>query len=349
MDKIMEMLKNFTNNKKWRIAIWAALLLFLLALPIQMGEKANKHIPGLHQIEEVARSYCVEQLPKIAAATAITYAVSGVISVLEELRFSAVVVSIAPGKALSSINDTIKSLGKALMICTVLFVLGTTIIDMITLICFKLLIPGALILQILHECHTKKFAWAKDVAKPLATGAILLWLYFPATALIGNYIQNTYLDGRIAAEMQAMEADKTGLGAIREEAIQAKQSLTQENASATADSKATQKTASAADPQNQGWISRAGAYVGDATRSAASALNPSAYIDKLNEKIKAAINLAENLVIRMIWVVVMFIMTAVVIPVGMLILFIKIFKSLNAPRSQYPPTQKEPLLVAGNS
>ena len=209
--------KSFFQNKK-PIIIYAALLLLLLVLPIRMGDNGNSHIPVLGHIEKVARSYCTDQLPKVSAATAVTYAVSGVLYVLEEM--SVPLINFAPGKIFISVREDIQRLGTALLLCTVMFLLGATIIDMVTFISFKLLVPVALSLRILYECQRETFAWAWKAGKPLAAGAILFWLYFPATALIGNYVQRAYFDGLIAAEMQAMEANTKRLDSIRDDSQQ---------------------------------------------------------------------------------------------------------------------------------
>jgi hypothetical protein len=401
---------------------------------------------------------------------------------LEELRVP--LINFAPGKMLSSLNNDIQRLGAALLLSTAMFVLGATIIDMITFICFKLLVPGALVLRIFYECRRETFAWTWEVAKPLAAGAILFWLYFPATALIGNYVQKAYLDGRIAAEMRAMEVNKAQLESVSKSAIQEKETALMEAASeaeaeaaakdeatraaeaeaaaktaakaartaataakseekaaaeaaakakaaaakaettsaeaaakaraATAEAAAKTKAAAEAASESGAatqdaktgfsrWVGgkdkaeaaahaagKAEATAAEATAKAAAAeaaakaeaakaeaaaaeaaakaeasakaeaaeaafervggdkpekgwwgrtkdkavsfgaaLSPSALAEKLNEKMKAALNYINDTVNRMLRVVVMFIVTAVVIPVSVLAFFIKIFKTLN--------------------
>jgi hypothetical protein len=217
MNNFAARLKSFTNisGKQGRIILYACLLLFLLALPVQTGER-GKYLPVLRVVDEFSQNHCADQLSKVTAAVAITMVVNGALALLEEVRLP--LVGIAPGKILSGRHEAMKTLLNALLLCSLLLALGATIMGMLSLFCFKALIPAALLLRILYECWPGTFAWAGNISRPLATGAMLLWLFFPATMLLTKCVNHVFLDERLAAEMRMMEADKTILSAAWEEA-----------------------------------------------------------------------------------------------------------------------------------
>jgi hypothetical protein len=189
------------------------LLAALLVAPIRMDNTGEGGLPGLAHVERIAQSYCAGQLPKIAATTAVVYAVDGALSLLEDVRIP--IINTAPGKMLSGPHEAIRSLGNVLLLCTGLFGLGTAVMGMITFFCFKLLIPGAIVLRLIHECRPGLFVRAGTMARSLATGAILLWLFFPATTLLAGYVDAVCLDERLAEQVHKMEADTAELDAAK--------------------------------------------------------------------------------------------------------------------------------------
>ncbi|MDR0466336.1 MAG: hypothetical protein LBH94_03150 [Deltaproteobacteria bacterium] len=341
------------HGKGLRIALCLGLLLLLAVLPIRMGVKGNAHIPGLGHMEEIAQNHWDEQLAKIAAATALAFGISGAVSVLEELHFSVVVASAAPFKALSGINGSIKSLGNSLLICTGLFILCATLMGMISFICFKLLFPAALIFRLLQEVHPELFACLGNLVRPMATGALLLWLFFPATALLSQYVQKSFLDERIAQEMRILATDKEKLDAVREGA-QAKNDGDEAKAARPASEPGQSDAKRDAAPQNGGMLAKsmdalrkAGAFVGETAANVGAAVGEgirdsgraggagSVFKTGIGERIQggieAAVALAGDFVKRILHVVVLFMLTAIVIPVGVLVFFLAMFKALRAP------------------
>ena len=316
--------KTLANSKAGRIALYACLLMILLALPIRMSAQGNSHLPGLRHVEEIAQRYYTEQLPKVAAATVFTHVVSGALALVEEARFSVVVFSVAPGKLLSGLHDSIRQLGNALLLCTGMFATGTIIMGMLTFTCFKLLIPAALALRILCTWRPELFRWAGNISGVLATGAILLWLFFPTTALVNSYVQSAYLDERIAAQLKAMEADKANLQAIQEGILHEEAAPKKE----AAKSPAPQEASAASRHDEPGIFSRGM----DAISRVGAALSPGELRAGMQARITAATDAAGNIVQSLVQVVVMFMLVTVVIPLGVLALFIAIGKAALAPR-----------------
>jgi len=320
MNTIFSNAQAFFEGKR-RILTCAGLLLLLLALlllPIRMGEQGNSHIFVLRQVETIAQNYVAEQLPKLAAATAITYVVNGTIAVLEELHISVIVISAAPFKVLSGINDSIKSLGNALLLCTGLLVFSSTIIDMLSFFCLKVLIPIAIVLRILHEWNATFFAWAGTLSRSLGIGAILVWLFFPTTSLVTKYINAVYLDALVAEQMRTVDATTKKLDAVREATLNA------EEAGRSGDTDKARTDGSKSPDTEPGLLSRAVKNIG-------AALNPLAMVDAMKAKIQVAIDLAGNIAKGLVRLVVIFIFTTVVIPVGVFFFFRLIFKQLRAP------------------
>jgi hypothetical protein len=336
------------RGKSRRIAVCLGLLIFLTALPIRMSAQGNSHFPGLSHIERIAHNYCAEQLPKVAAAALTTPIVGGILSVLEDIQFSVVLVSVAPGKLLSDVHDSIRSLSGLLSLCAGLLVLGATVMGMITFICFKVLIPVGIIFRTLHECRPEAFAWAGNISRQLVLGAFLLWLYFPATALINKYVHAAYLDARIDAQMAMMETEKAELSATQQELLQAEASpaaTTAEPVKAASEAgkeaSRTDQSAHSAPPEKTitgflagRWdaISNLGSAAGAAFSDMGSKLNPSAHIEKMKTKIKSVGDRAGRFMERLMEVVMMFLLTTIVIPVGVLFVMIGIFRSLDAAR-----------------
>lgn len=347
---------SFLNAKsfikaKWRamvrVVLLLALLLLLLMLPISMGD-TERRIPGLRHIEEISQNYCAEQLPKIAGALAVTYAVSGLISVLEDLHLSAVLVSAAPFKALSGMNENIKSLGKAMLLCMGLFILGATVMGMITFICFKLLLPAALVLGLLAEFLPQKMAWAGNISQSLGVWAVLLWLFFPVTALTSNYVQKSFLDSRVAEEMRIMEANKEKLSAVNEEAQRAG---SEKSLPPAAPAPAPEEHA--APEEDPGWLSWGLNAIGRAVSETADSIGSAFTIvtgeEKMKDKLEVAVALISDLAESMLRVVVMFLLTTIVIPVGVLYLFMAIFKALCGPERRAAPVVPGPVAGAAVS
>ena len=321
----VKQLKIAANNKPGRIGLCVCLLIPLLALPIRMDARGNSHLPGLRQVEETAQSYYAGQLPKIAAATVFANVVSGALSLVEEAHFSVVVFSIAPGKLLSGLHDSIRQLNNALLFCAGMFATGTIIMGMLTFICFKLLIPVALGLRILYVCHPAIFFWAGNLSRTLATGAVLLWLFFPTTALINKYVQSAYLDERIAEQMQAMETDNARLQAIQEGLIQ------EEAPNAAPDAAAKEAGTSVDSSQDKSGVLSKGLEM---ISRIGAALNPDDLGERMKARISAATDSANKIVQSLIQVVVMFMLVTFVIPAGVLALFIAICRAVHAPRGR---------------
>ena len=356
IDSAAQLKKSMGRGKIRRVAICLGLLIFLAVLPIQMGAKGNGHIPGLSHIEQIAHNYCAEQLPKVAAATLITSVVGGLLSVLEDVQLSVVLVSVAPGKLLSDVHNSIRSLSSLLFFCSGLLVLGTTVMGMITFVCFKTLIPAGIVFRMLYECRPALFAWAGNISRQLVLGAFLLWLYFPSTALINRHVHSAYLDARIADQMAMMETEKAELSAAHKELLheEAPSTATDPARAAHEAGKAAPRTDQSARsaPQQEtvaGFLSRRwdaishlGSIAGETFIDIGSKLNPAAHIEKMKSKIKTAGERAVSFMERLMEVAIMFLLTTLVIPFGVLVVVIGIFKSLNATRAivpvrDYPP------------
>ena len=355
-----------TSGKKGRILIYVCLLLLLPALPVHT-DKDGMHLPVLRFVDEGTRNYCADQLSKVAAAAAITIVVDGVLSVLEEVRIP--VINIAPGKALSGRHEAIKTLLNALLLCSLLLATGATAMGMLPIFCFKVLIPTALFLRILYICRPETFAWAGKTARPLATGAILLWLFFPVTMLLTKCVNHVFLDARLAAEMRTMEAETTKLSTTWEKFLQAPASppeapvapappLPEVRAKTAEMPKARTAPAAptpnpASEPANKDSDQRTSGLlslsidIGNAASSAVetagrivAALNPMLLAEKMKEKITEVADFAKEFMSRLLQVAAIFLLTTIVLPAGVLVCFIMIFNALN-PRVHAAPLREQ--------
>jgi hypothetical protein len=317
--KVLSMLtrlNKLTKPGKGRtMLVCLALLIFLAMLPLRMGEKGNSHILGLSWVEGIAQSYCAEQLPKVAATTATTFAVSGVLAMAQDLQIP--VIHLAPGKLFSGAHDLIKKLSSLLVLATALLFLGATVMSMLTFICFKLLIPAGLLCRLLHAAKPEMFAWAGKISRPLLLCAAMLWLYFPATALLNGYVHSAFLDERLAAQMALLETDKAALSAGQEEILR------ESGQESSLKSDPPEKT----DLLTRGLgLARASSAIGEASEKVS--------LEKIKNSLSSMSDLASNYSKRLMEVVLMFLLTTLVIPLGVLLLFIMLYKSLNTPPGQ---------------
>jgi hypothetical protein len=181
----------------------------------------------------------------------------------------------------------------------------------------------------------------------------LLWLFFPATALLSQYVQKSFLDERIAQEMRILATDKEKLDAVREDA-QAKNDGDEAKAARPASEPGQSDAKTDAAPQSGGMLAKgmdalrkASAFVGetaanvgtavgegirDSSRAGGAASVLKAGIGgRIQGGIEATVALAGDFVKRILHVIVLFMLTAIVIPVGVFVFFLAMFKALRAP------------------
>lgn len=200
------------------IVLQILLLAGLLALPLRMGDGVNAGVPIIGAAERISADYCRRTLERATAAYVSAKVVDKVISTIQRAEFSftpmGVGVTIAPGELLAAANEAIERVSAALFSVMGLMLVEKLGIGMISWVCFKLLLPLALILLLLRHVAGARLPWLAPTGRFLARLALLLWCFFPAVALAAGYVEHAYLDAEYAQQMDEVAAGKKRLDAL---------------------------------------------------------------------------------------------------------------------------------------
>ena len=333
MGEIAIRLKGVVDSRKGHIAVCLCLLVLLAMLPIRMNVNGNEHIPCLRDLEALVQNYCSETLPKIIIAHGVTRLVGGALSVAQDVHIP--IINAAPGKVLSGVHNTIRELGTTLLICIGIVSAGSLLVGMLTFFAVKLLLPAALFLRILHNCRPTTFAWAERVSTTLCKTAILAWLFLPTVALVNGYVQSSYLEDQYSAQMRTIEEEMVIFNeatiAIESHALPSADSASLEGES-TKETPEGKTEAPGLFERGRQAISDAGEGVTRSLRETSDAINPLTLGKKMFAKVSQMADAAGNVLERLIQVTIMFVITTVVIPAALFLLFILIFRSLGVRR-----------------
>ncbi|WP_165071987.1 hypothetical protein [Desulfovibrio sp. ZJ200] len=220
------------------IFILISLLAFAIFLPVRMGDGANSSLPIVSSVEEISAKQCRETLKKATVAYVSAKVINKILTSLQRIEISVqpfgIGISFAPGELLSAANDAIERVCAALFSVIGLMMVEKLTIGMISFVCFKVLLPIACILGLLHCLFPKICTWAKPTALFLAKLMVISWLFFPTVAVVTEYVENAYLNVELERQLQAaeslsgkMQALNQDLGEISEEKPEEEQSAWQ--------------------------------------------------------------------------------------------------------------------------
>lgn len=200
------------------IVLQILLLVVLLALPLRMGDGVNAGVPIIGAAEQISADYCRRTLERATAAYVSAKVVDKVISMIQRAEISftpmGVGVTVAPGELLAAANEAIERVSAALFSVMGLMLVEKLGIGMISWICFKFLLPLALILLLLRHVAGARLPWLAPTGRFLARLALLLWCFFPAVALAAGYVEHAYLDAEYAQQMDEVAAGEKRLDAL---------------------------------------------------------------------------------------------------------------------------------------
>lgn len=191
----------------------ALLFVFLLLLPVQIGEKdANRDLWFVGDLERVSEEYYTTTLAQMAAAWAIVKISSKTVAMLQrgEISFTplGVGVSLAPGELLAVVSDNLERIANVLFVLVLVLLLQQFSLGFLSFVCLKILFPIALLFYIAGFFG---FRFATILAAKLCKIALILWLCFPASAVISNFLQQGYLDEKRTQNLHILQTQETGL------------------------------------------------------------------------------------------------------------------------------------------
>lgn len=204
-------------------AVWLkiALLVALLLLPLRMGEGVNAGVPVIGAAEQLAADYCGRTLERATAAYVSAKVVDKTISMIQRAEISVTPIGVgltfAPGELLAAANEAIERVSAALFSVMGLMLVEKLSIGLISWLCFKLLLPLALVLSLLRHLTGGRLPQLAPAARFLARLAVLLWCFFPAVALAAGYVESAYLDAEYARQMDENAGEEKRLDALGKE------------------------------------------------------------------------------------------------------------------------------------
>lgn len=274
--------------------VWlkALLLVALLLLPLRMGEGVNAEVPLIGAAEQLAADYCGRTLERATAAYVSAKVVDKTISLIQRAELSVTPVGVgltfAPGELLAAANEAIERVSAALFTVMGLMLVEKLSIGLISWLCFKLLLPLALVLSLLRHLTGGRLPRLAPIARFLARLAVLLWCFFPAVALAAGYVESAYLDAEYARQMDEAASEEKRLDALGREFAESV-------------------------PQEQGLLDR--------LKGAAAMLD-------IRQKAADMLDYADRMSDRLFHVFCIFLLTTVLIPLFMLFLLLKLLALL---------------------
>lgn len=274
--------------------VWlkALLLVALLLLPLRMGEGVNAEVPLIGAAEQLAADYCGRTLERATAAYVSAKVVDKTISLIQRAEISVTPVGVgltfAPGELLAAANEAIERVSAALFTVMGLMLVEKLSIGLISWLCFKLLLPLALVLSLLRHLTGGRLPQLAPIARFLARLAVLLWCFFPAVALAAGYVESAYLDAEYARQMDEAASEEKRLDALGREFAESV-------------------------PQEQGLLDR--------LKGAAAMLD-------IRQKAADMLDYADRMTDRLFHVFCIFLLTTVLIPLFMLFLLLKLLALL---------------------
>lgn len=193
------------------------LFIFLLFLPVQIGEKdANRDLWIVGNLEQISEDYYAATLAQMAAAWAIVKLSSKVVAMLQrgEISFTplGVGVSLAPGELLAVVGDNLERIANVLFALLLVLLLQQFSLGFLSFVCLKILLPLCLLFYLFGHLG---FAPASLLAKRLLKITLVLWLFFPLSAWLSNFLQQGYLEQKRAQNLEILQTQESGLQALQ--------------------------------------------------------------------------------------------------------------------------------------
>lgn len=294
-------------------AVWAlifgGLLAFLLLSPARLTSKVM--VP-VYMAQNYAENYCDKTLKKATAAYLLAKGMEKTIAMAQRIEMDAQVnlpivgstgLTFAPFELLSTVKDGLARVSGALFAVMTMTALGKLAIGLITFLCFKICLPVILVLGLAHIFSLGRLPWIKPAALFLGKTTLVAWLFFPATALVNNYVDHGYLNFQYESRMKVanvvkMQVDDIGRGLADQSA----------DAGGGAD--------------DAGFLARTTGNVVDVFGKIKNSFS------MIGSKITKLPHLIERAIDKLRDILCVFLLTTVVIPLGMLYLLNKILGAL---------------------
>ncbi len=123
--------------------------------------------------------------------------------------------SFSPFEALAAGHDSLGRVSEALYAILGLTIVEKLSIGMVSWVCFKVCLPLALLLGLLHIFSMGRLPWAKPAGLFLTQAALTAWLFFPCTALVTTHVERAYLNGEYERILQEVEQDKAQMAILQ--------------------------------------------------------------------------------------------------------------------------------------
>lgn len=299
------------GKKVWHSPVVLALTLaILLVAPINMSN--NSRLPLIGSMENAGRDYSSDNLKKATAAYASVRIMDKTISVIQSAEISPPFVSFRPGEVLAAANDSLERLADALFWIMGISLAGTVLSALLTFLCFKVCLPLGITL-LLVDRYTQ-LAWPKPFARMFLKLGMIAWLFFPLMSMTGNYIKDSFLNEQ-ENKIQAFIAEDTAhLSTIASvltdgEVSHADKAMAQVR-SFNNDVEAPKQDA------EEGWLHRMKDTVSSKLDAGIQAMG--GFVARLSHMVNDVSGRVERLIEETLKLVILFLLTSVLIPLGAL-------------------------------
>ena len=313
------------------VPVMAALVLCfgaLYLLPVRMGNGANAHIPVIGAAERISEEYCEKTLVRATAAYASAKVVDKAVSSLQRVELSiapfGVGMSVAPGEMLAAVNDAIERVSAALFFVMGLMLVEKLLLGMVSWVCFKVLLPMALIFAACYCLFGRRASWSRAAALFLSRTALVCWLFFPLSAGVSSYVETAYLGPVYEAQMAGVENSSLQMEHLEGEM---NRSLAQ----------------ASVEEKDEGWFSsvwdKAEGVLEKVTRFISRFS-----VDKIREKAAQILHYADDATDRLFHTFCIFVLTTLIIPLALFLLLGGLLRQLSRQFTEEAP-QARPLLT----
>ncbi|OBV28839.1 hypothetical protein BKN38_08115 [Helicobacter sp. CLO-3] len=294
-------IKNFLKTY-YKPLIVCFLLLFLLLLPIKIGEKdANKNIFIIGDMERVSARYYDDSIAKIAATWAIVKLASKTASIIQrgEISFApfGIGISLAPGELLSVISDNLERIANVLFALLLMLLLQQLGLGFLSFVCLKVLFPICLLLYLASFFGLKS---AFGLSMRLLRFTLILWLFFPFSALVSDFLQQGYIEQKRNKNIELLQSSQKDL--------QNMQNLIEPNSTNAP------QTKPQTSQEKLGFIDSLMRDAKELTNSATSHFERTK--DEALAKVNNIVDSIDNIVDRLLELTAIFLLTSIVLPLG---------------------------------
>lgn len=309
-------LPKISPTKKYPLSIFLIIcMLILFFLPIHIGDNANNNIPVLGHIEEFSQDYYTETLAKATAAYGVAKVINKTISTVQstEINISpaGIGVSFAPGEMLAAANDGIERISSALFTIIGIMLVQKMVAGLVSFFCLKLMLPLAIVLILFHLYMPVIFPWGRRLGLVTIKLALVIWLFFPLSALVSGYVEESFINTEYSKTLDALDID----------AMNIEFEATQQDV--------TQGIIPEISTDSEGWFGNiSGAW--ESLWQSIVEFSPSNAIESLREKAYKIGNYADDMIDKLFLLFSMFVVTTILIPLAVLYIFMTLMRFLVA-------------------